>query len=894
MGFFNSLSEIYKNRSNFKKWEDDQRDTQARRQALYEKRQHSEAEIKQAQDLGKTIIDVVDIMDNHSESVAENVETATAPMSGLATSGALALAFVGIGKNVINPASKAQRGVAREHFDTDKAKKLVERINESVGNDYNNKGYFYGWDLESKKRVEKIADPALKTEALELHKKYVKDASKYTKRFNRGVASIIAAPILAFVGSTIYSAKLQVDSSRIARFQARESLNDPKAFVNYTPEQIEEAKKELDAHPELRKKKRKEKLKTGFFRSIINLFKDRKAYKTAIANDTDESKKVTRNLTSQETDIANKDKEVLHRTIRVINNEAEKYSQSMEVAAGVIMGATPILGFIGGWLVSKVDDLGKFSKKFVNKSVEKLGSQDAKAAFKRFREVEPGKPGYFTKWLVFMDDYMNDRTSLRGLGGKDVIPKKVKPTEQVRKMISGVMAHKGIKGYVMGGISFIVSGFAGAIIGLKLQKASSRAGRFSAKRELEQDPKNFIGYTDEEFKEVQDVKGEKPKAGSKLKHWLMFIPNVMKQYYLYQKFKKTEYKEEKLMQDQLMKLEVTPDQLTDAKNLQRKLFNTFEKVDDKSQDYSESMEAAIEIAQPVVLLTGAGMILSPFVYAVVQIKNGNASSLINKVTGFLSKATKLMQKKGFKKYLTEVEKNIPHKVAKLEAGYVPKASEAQKMFFTDIIKELEIGQKDFASKGIGKIKQGVTELKNTISSGTEQDLSKMLGRARMLDDMNKDTALKILPKIEKILDNIPAKELGVVLEKLAKEFESHPDEVIHLVSSGKILDAFRTPGVNKTLAGLGVTWVAFNAVMMYVINAWLAEMKLKAGRLGVMNAIGELQDPAYYANIEVKNEPKTESSINMKSQSVSAKTETKTSASPSSLLAQFKKAPDAA
>ena len=33
----------------------------------------------------------------------------------------------------------------------------------------------------------------------------------------------------------------------------------------------------------------------------------------------------------------------------------------------------------------------------------------------------------------------------------------------------------------------------------------------------------------------------------------------------------------------------------DAKNLQRKLFNTFEKVDDKSQEYSESMEVANEI-----------------------------------------------------------------------------------------------------------------------------------------------------------------------------------------------------------------------------------------------------------------------------------------------------------
>lgn len=64
------------------------------------------------------------------------------------------------------------------------------------------------------------------------------------------------ASIGVFIASTMYEAKLQTDSSKIARYQARKELDDPKAFVTYTPEQIAKAKKELEEHPELIKKEK--------------------------------------------------------------------------------------------------------------------------------------------------------------------------------------------------------------------------------------------------------------------------------------------------------------------------------------------------------------------------------------------------------------------------------------------------------------------------------------------------------------------------------------------------------------------------------------------------------------------------------------------------------------
>ena len=77
MDFFNSLSEVVKNNKNFNRWEQEQRDNEAQRKELYNRRNYTPEEIEAAKQLGERIIDVVDIMDNHSENVAENVETAT-------------------------------------------------------------------------------------------------------------------------------------------------------------------------------------------------------------------------------------------------------------------------------------------------------------------------------------------------------------------------------------------------------------------------------------------------------------------------------------------------------------------------------------------------------------------------------------------------------------------------------------------------------------------------------------------------------------------------------------------------------------------------------------------------------------------------------------------------
>ena len=631
MDFFNSLSEVIKNKNNFKKWEKKQKDEQAQREALYQRRQYTPEEIAKAKAMGENIIEVIDVMDNHSESVAENVETATEPIVAIVPPAAFFLSSYGIGKYILTPEYDKINRIETKIFKENNADELVEKIREHFVRTTNNKrlqGFYIG-DLTSKYRINKIKDSELKSKALDIMNKIKNETASQRRTIKAGIFGVIGATIASFMGSILYTTKLQVDSSKIARFQARKALEDPKEFVTYTPEQIAKAKAEIAKHPELLKEKQEEKLKTGFFVSIKNLFRDRREYKNARKNDSDDSKKVSRPLSKEEIQQAKRDQEVIQRSVRIINNEAEKYSQNMEVAANVIMNGTPFLGMAIGGLTAFIMEKMGIIEKYVENKINQNGSEETKELYKQFKNLEKerktGLMFHSANWSKFSASYMDDITNKV----KNNKGKKSGFLGELKSWGVTALAHRwGAKG-IIGFTGSMLASIAGAMIGLKLQKSSARAGRYTAKRELEKDPRNFIGYTDEDFNEVKDVKNTK-KEPSKIKEYAMFIPNVLKQYWAYSKYKDGEYKQKQVLREQLKKQPVTKEQLREAKNLQRKLFNTFEKVDDNSQTYSESMEAAIDIAQPFVMYGGMATLLAPLIYVGVQMKRGNIMEEQNK------------------------------------------------------------------------------------------------------------------------------------------------------------------------------------------------------------------------------------------------------------------------
>ena len=506
MDFFNSLSQVAKNQNNFKKWEAHQHDEEAQREELARRRQHTPEELKQAEEFGKTIIDVVDIMDNHSENVAENVETAVDPLSSIST----LITFFGgnwlVGKHKSQKLLNKIREIELNAINAQEGQNLTKRLK-----DYEHlnpqKRWFYSDSILRKNQIKRVKDTQLKKDLLNYYGKVEKQTGKLTKQiwWNHGLVAL--ASIGVFIASTILEAKLQTDSSKIARYQARRELDDPKAFVNYTPEQIAAAKKELEEHPELLKEKKKSKLKSGMIKSIYNIIKDNRAYRKDKKAREDNSQIVTRDLTPEELKQAQRDKEVIQRVVRIINNEAEKNSENMEVAANVIIGATPVLGAtVGaatGWILNKVGVLDKF----VENSIDRYGSEETKQLFENLKKSKKTGFAYLKQWLNFSDSLMRSDNTVN----QATKSKKIKFNEIVKKLFASGFSHKSGKNWILGGIGSLVTGFAGMIIGLKLQKSAARAGRYTAKRELEKNPENFIGYTPEDYEEVKDIKIDKEK-----------------------------------------------------------------------------------------------------------------------------------------------------------------------------------------------------------------------------------------------------------------------------------------------------------------------------------------------------------------------------------------------
>lgn len=1107
MDFFNSLSQVTKNRSNFKKWEDNQRNENAQREELAKRRQHTPEELQKAKELGTTIVDVIDVMDNHSENVAENVETAVDPLSQLATLAGL------FGLNWLAFKTKSKKDVLGFlNFDsnirkTEKYQELEKRVAEDLKNTNKPLGMFER--ITDKKTIRRIQDSELKKELTAFKNAGKKQMIKYLKGAGYAHGLAMLGTVGLFIASTIYEAKLQTDSSKIARYQARKVLEDPKEFVTYTPEQIEAAKKELAEHPELTKKDKKSKLQSGMFKSIYNIIKDNKAYKNDKAAREDNSQKVTRELTPEERIQAEKDQEVIQRTVRIINNEAEKNSENMEVAANVLINGTPFLGgAIGaatGWALNKL----KVFDKFVENRINKVGSEETKKLYEALKDPKLKGFRHHTKWARFANSMMED---IKNSGGKKEIEKSFKD------MTATMFANRVGKQWIFGAFGFVLTGIAGAIIGLKLQKSAARAGRFTAKRELEKNPENFIGYTKDDYEEVQDVKTTDKKP-NKFKEYALFIPNVMKQYWAYNKYKKTEYKEKQALKDLLKKQDITPEQLREAKNLQRKLFNTFEKVDDNSQVYSESMEAATEIAQPFIQYAGMALGVSPVIYTLVQVARGKitGAKLLDKVVTKLSNTSNLMQKKWFKKYLGHVEDNVSIVLDNVNTGknkpmaallkdidlqkdpmievfskmysngkdglenFKKLSNEDQIRFiynlkntfdkaielnpslnlkkadidnFFNVIthgwgtkakksinmtpelraqildmilnpknispeqaekarKALELAtNEEFAntvylfSPGIHDVIESIKtsnfskefdELSVKLLEGIAQKagglvplnaktinlLKRILGEEKFnaclsegsqfniksflnpqangaiakpeelptlagilpdeamnlakavgnrvknatfkdtfgiasniaspkaflakyqtfiekmspeefatfaeerlhMSSMTKNMMLGMIPKVQKVFENLPKEELDKITSKLVEEFNKRPDEMIKLMTSGKLSSIFITPQLRTALAAAGISWAAFTIGITYLAEAIMADMQLKAGRLGVMKAMESLEDPAYYADIEPKETVAQKVETKADEQSISKNVDSK----KSNLLDKYKK-----
>lgn len=141
-----------------------------------------------------------------------------------------------------------------------------------------------------------------------------------------------------------------------------------------------------------------------------------------------------------------------------------------------------------------------------------------------------------------------------------------------------------------------------AIYSAKIQKQASRIGRFKVKQEMQKNPASLV-YVDS--KETEGMKDVKLPPRAKKPNIFIFFVQLLKDNKEYQKYRKTEFLDHLKFNKAVEKLDLSKEQMQDAKTLQMNVFKTFNKVDEKSQAYSESVEAVGEITKQGVSLFGS-------------------------------------------------------------------------------------------------------------------------------------------------------------------------------------------------------------------------------------------------------------------------------------------------
>jgi len=168
-----------------------------------------------------------------------------------------------------------------------------------------------------------------------------------------------------------------------------------------------------------------------------------------------------------------------------------------------------------------------------------------------------------------------------------------------------------------------------SIFSAKIQKQAARVGRYKVKQDLMAHPEMLTYVSDEKTGEIKDVEVDQTKKEGIFK----FLKHVWKDNKEYNKWEETAGIKEKLIMEEKKKMEFSEDQIKEAKRLQKNTFKTFNKVDENSQKYSESVEAlGLAIQYPIVMLC---TILGVAIGSKFLIKAAGSKDAAQRISGFM-------------------------------------------------------------------------------------------------------------------------------------------------------------------------------------------------------------------------------------------------------------------
>lgn len=499
MNVFNNYDNYKKHEGNYAQWKK-QNDIQYAKKLEYLKNNPlSPKEQNEYNQKGKVLINAIDVMDEYSQTKAEDAEIATDAVVGQIMGYAMMLGMLG-GAAIVA---------------------LTKGRNKT-------------------KEISEISEISEKSPKIAL--------TKMILPYSVG----IIASVLASVPLMSWAAQAQMGASRIGRFEAlNKDLSNPNKFAildSSQEEQVQSLAKDIPVDAEMKKSLKNSDMDMnpfGFLLTIKDLLFKNKAYQIqqAAFDAKLQKDKEKFNLPLSQKDIlsAKKDQQLLTFLVEKIDIASQDYAENVELATNTLSVASVIGGGLVGWVSDKI-----------------------------LKHVPMKNP-------------------------------------QITKMIPwgiGLLATIGVSSYAA-----------------TIQKQASRIGRFKAKQELEQNPNNFVYVDEEKLKSMPDIQVEEVQKPNFFK----FLWQVMKDNKEYKKYLKTEAIEDKKHQKALDKITFNDEQISRAKALQQNTFKTFNKVDENSQKYSESIEAVGQIVQSPISIIGS--LLGMGIGSLIAVKQMKAKAL---------------------------------------------------------------------------------------------------------------------------------------------------------------------------------------------------------------------------------------------------------------------------
>lgn len=825
-------------------------DEEAKREKYFAQNPVSEEQKKDTAEFSRVAIETIDFMDAKSENKSESVEMASDMATGLMAE----VGFIGSATAIFMDNMKKRKAIE----DADRTLyHYIDNLNIKYENNYTN-AKAPQISLEQKEAIIKdlrrnrlvhshptygvrIKRPPLGINVLldEVNYKKLKpetknyfsnlitdDVLKNAKKTKGFGNKLLLIPALVALGigavGQVAGTILQVRASKIARFQARQELKDTKNFVEYTDEQKAQAQ-QIAGQIEVPKEK-----KSGSIRDIISLMKDYDKYQ--------KNSKMMDNvhlydIQEQNPQKAYERQKVLNKAITHINNTAEEYSENMETAAGVVLGSAVLDGAA----------FGKISEFIVKTFSKKEGKKVAEEVIKQEIPEVIGK----TKPSLF-----------KNIG---------KAIWQMAKLKPGIFG--GVVGLLIA-----------TPLATKLQKNASRAGRYKAKRELEENPNSFVHVDDQKLSTI-NAKGNVKKSG--FLDVIKSVPESIKLMRDYGKYKKKILPKRKAMQEALKQTNISQEQMANAEALKVRLYKSFDVIDDNSQNYSEKMEAATEITKSTMsTLMGFGAMLPAIllikkpekllkpasdILATIFEKSSKFTAkytknigdhAINKLTKKVSRNYDYKQLKPFEKEIDEVLKakdevfetkldalhnKMKNTFDKYDAqNYIEMIRKYQNQGnsfaeFSKIIPDIKLG--DFA-KGLEQVNDPAM-LKNALNMIADQAGSTHIDFNKMSD---KDI-LKAKDNLVKIIRKIPQEELSASLQKYSQFVADNPTKNMIMKEYGINLsqkELFLTKDIAPIAYTVGAAYFGGLLGITYSVDSFMSAKTKEAGRLGTMKASEEL------------------------------------------------------